>query len=141
MTFLAGIARPVQIERDAGGRQALAYRLGEPRQLLGAFLLVPQQHEEGAKLDLLGLAVEQHAHGLAGFLAGQAARAALALAEDAHELGERVFSGSHQGRGRHMQFVGLGSPASLAASLAGVPWNSLFRCRLLPLSGPSCCAV
>src|SRR5690606_34172713 len=98
------------------------------------FLLVSQQHEEGAELGVLDLAVEQHAHGLAGFLAGHAARAALALAEDAHELGEGVF---RWGDEVHRQFVGFGRPASLAASLAGVPLNRRLRCRLLPFSGPS----
>ncbi|MNE47502.1 hypothetical protein D3C80_1419120 [compost metagenome] len=141
MALLAGVGRPVQIQQSRRHVEALAHRLGETGQFLGAFFLVAQQHQEGAELHFLGLAVEQHAHGLAGFLAGQVARAALALAENAHELGEGMFCGSHQIRGRHMQFVGLGSPASLAASLAGVPWNSLFRCRLLPFSVPSCCAV
>ena len=103
-----------------------------------------QQHQEGAELGVLDLFVKQHAHGFTGFLAGEVARAALAFAEDAHELRKRVFGGGFQDQGSkvgHKQFVGLGRPASLAASLAGVPLNSLLRCRLLPFSGPSFNAV
>jgi hypothetical protein len=48
--------------------------------------------------------------------------AALAFAENPHELGERVFGGRFEGQRwvvGHKQFVGLGRPASFAASLAG----------------------
>ena len=58
----------------------LAYRFGESGQLFGAFFLVPQQHEEGAELGLLDLAVEQHAHGFAGFFTRQVAGATFAFA-------------------------------------------------------------
>ena len=102
-------------------RQARANRLGEAGQLLGAFLLVPQQHEKGAQLGILGLAIEQHAHGFAGFPAGQIASTALAFTQDADKYGKGMFGRSFKD---HMQFVGLGRPASLAASLAGVPLNS-----------------
>src|SRR5690606_11072196 len=101
---------------------------------LGAFLFVTQQHEERSQLGVLGAPIQQHAHGLVSFGARQATRAALALAEDANELGKGMFNSSQIG---HMQLVGFGRPASLAASLAGVPLKRRFRCRLLPFSGPS----
>src|SRR3990167_11166092 len=138
MTFLAGIAGPVQVDRNGRRLQALAHRLGKAGHLLGTFLFVSEQHQEGAELGVLGLAVEQHAHGFTGFLSAQVARAALAFAEDAYELGKRVF---RRGDKVHRQFVGLGRPASLAASLAGAPLNSRLRCRLLPFSGPSLSAT
>ena len=91
---------------------------------------------------------QQQGHRRTGFLAAQAAGAALAFAEDAHEFGERVLGRGVQGqRARfgewlgHMQLVGLGRPASLAASLAGVPLNRRLRCGLLPFSTPSLSAV
>ena len=121
MALLAGIAGPVDIRRKATCRQALTHGLGEAGQLLGALLLVPQQHEKGPKLGILGLAIEQHPHSLTGFRAGQVASAALAFAKDADKYGKGMFGRSFKD---HMQFVGLGSPASLAASLAGVPLNS-----------------
>ena len=118
----------VLVDRQTGaGRCGLhlgaarTHRLGEAGQFLGAFLLVPQQHQKGSQLAVFGFVIEQHAHGFAGFFAGQVARAALALAEDAHELGEGVFCWSAE---VHRQLVGLGRPASLAASLAGVPLNN-----------------
>src|SRR3546814_12368971 len=88
----------------------------------------------------LDLRVQHSSHGLPRFLAGQVAGAAFAFAEDAHKLGERMFGRglkSQRWEVGHKQFVGLGRPASLAASLAGVPLNNRFRCRLLPLSTPS----
>ncbi len=117
---------------------------GEAGEFLRAFFLVPQQHQEGAELGVFDLPVEQHAHGFAGFLAVQAAGTPLALAEDAHELRKRMFLGCFGDQRRvvgHRQFVGLGRPASLAASLAGVPLNRRLRCRLLPFSAPSFKAV
>ncbi|MCY1179641.1 hypothetical protein D9M73_200500 [compost metagenome] len=126
VAFLAGIGGPVDVHRHGRRLQARAQGLGEACQFLCTFFLVPQQHQEGAELGILDLLIEQHAHGIAGFFAGQAAGAALAFAEDAHELGEwvlgRGFGGQRAVVG-HMQLVGLGRPASLAASLAGVPLN------------------
>ena len=81
---------------------------------------------------------------LAAVKARQAAGTALAFAEDAHKRRKGMFGGSfgdQRGKVGHKQFVGLGRPASLAASLAGVPLNSRLRCRLLPFSGPSFKAV
>ena len=134
VAFFTGIARPVQVDLNIGGGESWADGLGEAGELLSALFLMSQQHQEGAELGVLDLAVEQQAHGFAGLLAGQAAGAALALAENAHELGEGVFGGRDQ---VHRQLVGFGRPASLAASLAGVPLNRRLRCRLLPLSVPS----
>src|SRR5690606_3327354 len=122
-----------------GGRlDAFANGFGETGEFFGAFLLVTQQHQEGTELGVLDLAVEQHTHGFAGFLAGQIACAALALAANPHEDGEGVFCWRDDA---HMQLLGFGRPASLAASLAGVPLNRRLRCMLLPLSGPSFEAV
>ncbi len=118
MAFLARIAGPIQVDWQARGVIACAEGFGETRQFFGAFLLVPQQHQEGAELGLFHFAVQQHAHGIASFIPGQATGAAFTFAEDADELGERVFG---RGCGRHRQFVGRGRPASLAASLAGAP--------------------
>ncbi|MCY1399877.1 hypothetical protein D9M71_149450 [compost metagenome] len=126
MTFLAGIGRPVDVHRHGRRLQALAQGLGEACELFGAFFLVPQQHQKRTELSVFDRFIEQHAHGFAGFFAGQAAGAALAFAEDAHELRERVFGRGFGDQGAvvvHMQLVGLGRPASLAASLAGVPLN------------------
>jgi hypothetical protein len=144
MTFLAGVGRPVQIHRQCRRLQAFAQGFGEPGHFFGAFFLVPQQHQEGAELGFFDLFIEQHAHGGAGFFASQVAGAAFAFAEDSHELGEWMFGRGFKGQRwivGHKQFVGLGRPASFAASLAGVPLNSRFRCRLLPFSGPSFNAV
>lgn len=140
----AGVGRPVDINVQRRRIQAFAHRFGKPGEFFRAFFLVPQQHQEGAELGVFDFFVEQHAHGLTGFFAGEVARAALAFAQDAHELRKRVFGRGLKGqRGKigHKQFVGLGRPASLAASLAGVPLNSVLRCRLLPFSGPSFKAV
>src|SRR5690606_5221267 len=134
MASLAGTAGPVQVARDRRRLDPGANRLGDAGHFLGAFLLVAQQHQEGAELHLLDAAIEQHAHGVTGLLAGQVAGAALTLAEDADVLGEEMF-------GSHMQFVGFGRPASLGARLAGAALNRRWRCRRLPLSGPSCGAT
>ncbi len=138
VAFLAGIAWPVEVDRDSRCLHALAYGLGEACQLFGTFFLMAQQHEESTQLSVLDLAVEQHAHGLAGFFACQVAGATLAFAENAHEGGERMFC---WGFDVHRQLLGFGSPASLAASLAGVPLNRRLRCMLLPFSAPSLSAV
>lgn len=84
------------------------------------------------------LALKQQSHGRAGLLTGQATGAALAFAEDAHEFSEGMFGRGLQSEWTsdgHMQLVGLGRPASLAASLAGVPLNRRLRCGLLPFPG------
>ncbi|MCY1531985.1 hypothetical protein D9M68_672270 [compost metagenome] len=138
VALLAGVARPVEVDGDFRCLVALAEGLGEARQFLGVLLLVPQQHEEGAELGVFHLAIEEHAHGIAGLLACHVAGAALAFAEHADELGEGVFRRCDE---VHRQLVGLGRPASLAASLAGAPLNRRLRCRLLPFSGPSFCAT
>ncbi|MCY1429429.1 hypothetical protein D9M71_453460 [compost metagenome] len=142
--LLAGIGRPVQIHCHCRRIQAFAQGFGETRHLLEAFFLVPQQHQECAELGFLDLFIEHHAHGFAGLDPGQVTSAALAFAKDPYELGERMLGGRFECQCwviGHKQFVGLGRPASFAASLAGVPLNSRFRCRLLPFSGPSFNAV
>jgi hypothetical protein len=144
MALLAGVGRPVQVDGQRRGLQALTQREREAGQLFGAFFLVSKQHQEGTELRFFHLAVEQHAHRLSGFLASEVAGTALALAQHAHELCERVLLRCFKRKCRvvgHMQLVGLGRPASLAASLAGVPLNRRLRCRLLPFSTPSTCAV
>ncbi|KAF1068201.1 MAG: hypothetical protein GAK45_01428 [Pseudomonas citronellolis] len=93
MAFLAGVAGPVQVHGNILRGQTGAYGIGEAGELFRAFLLVPQEHEEGTELGLFHLLIEDHAKGGAGFLASHAARAALALAENAHVLGERMFFG------------------------------------------------
>ena len=144
VAFFPGIGGPVEIHRQCWRVEPLAQGLGEAGELLRAFFLVAQQHQERTELGVLDFLVEQHAHGFPGFFARQAAGAALAFAEDPHKRRKGVFGGSfgdQRGEVGHKQFVGLGRPASLAASLAGVPLNSRLRCRLLPFSGPSFKAV
>jgi len=144
VTLLARVGGPVDVHVQGRGVQALADGFGETGQFLRAFFLMPQQHQECTQLSVFDLFVDQHAHGFPGFFAGQAAGATFALAENANELGKRVLGGCFGGqRGEvgHMQLVGLGRPASLAASLAGVPLNRRLRCMLLPFSGPSFSAV
>ena len=124
--------------------QTFAHRIGEACELIRAFFLVPQQHQESAELGVFDFFIEHHAHGFPGFGAGHVARAALALAENTNEGRKRVLGRGFGGEGGeigHRQLVGLGRPASLAASLAGVPLNRRFRCKLLPLSAPSFSAV
>ena len=97
VTFLARVAWPVEVDLHWRRLQALAQGFGEACQFLGALFLVPQQHQERTQLGFFDLLVEQHAHGLTGFFAGQAASAALAFAKDAHKLGERVLSRGFEG--------------------------------------------
>ena len=118
VAFLASVAWPVQVDSRLRRLHPLAYRFGESGQLFGAFFLVPQQHEEGAELGLLGLAVEQHAHGFAGFFTRQVAGATFALAEDAHIHGEGVFGRSLED---HRQLLGFGSPPAWRPVWLGCP--------------------
>nr|GFA76659.1 hypothetical protein [Tanacetum cinerariifolium] len=130
MTLLAGVGRPVDVYAELGCVQAFAHGFGKARQFIRALFLVPQQHEKRAELGVLDFFIEHHAHCFSGFGAGHVASAAFTFAQDTYEGCERVFVrglGDEGGVVGHRQLVGFGRPASLAASLAGVPLNRRLR--------------
>ena len=73
---------------------ALARGLHETGDLLGGFLLHAQQHQKGAGLQRVDLAVEDHPERRACLLAFERARATASAPERAHEGREGMFLGA-----------------------------------------------
>ena len=75
--------------RTAAG-QRLADCADKTGDFLGAFLLHPQQHQEGAELFRQHRAGQDHRHCFFGFVDGEGAGQIAAAAEDGDETGERM---------------------------------------------------
>ena len=86
LVFFSRVAGPVEFCLDfaSGLNHFLPASFHEPSQFVPGFFLHPQQHQEGAHLNLPGFTPDDHAESLPGLSPREGAAATFALAQYAH---------------------------------------------------------